>query len=224
MDWKRTLEIAGVIVGLVGAGAAGSWALYSDELQSKKEQIADLEKINKFNYPEFLENVNSATTSLQAHINTLEDIKNLKNKNTELNEVNKELLQNNENLTAKISELNKSHKTARENDRKSSEEKTRNYERDVAALKKEIETFKANTTSFELLAGNGLTLKQGKVQVGFTEGDINFMCKFTVNNKKYDLEAGSAVDVTVNERACKVVLTKCSRESYSPSSFELVCS
>ena len=48
--------------------------------------------------------------------------------------------------------------------------------------------------------------------------------KKNVNNKKYDLEAGSAVDVTVNERACKVVLTKCSRESYSPSSFELVCS
>lgn len=224
MDWKRTLEIAGIIVVLVGTGATGSWAVYSNDLQIKKDKIYALEKINKLNYPDFLKNINTAATSLQTHIDTLEDIKNIKIKNSELITENTALEGENKKLSINISTLNNDHKTEVDTLLKKEQSTTLKYENEISKLNSEIEKFNSNSTSFELLAGSGLSLKQGKIQVGFTEGNSYFVCNVTVNNKKYDLEAGSAIDVAINERACKVVLTKCSRNSYEPSLFELVCS
>ncbi len=216
MDYQKTLEIAGIIVGLVGAGAIASWTIYSDELQSHKEIIASLEKSNKLNYPSFLAQINLASGALKENLDKLEKIEELQKTSSILEGENSKLI-------IELRDVKKVHNNKVTELAKELETQKNKLETTITNLNKEIAHFRASSTLFELMPGSGTSLKKGQVQVGFTKRNLDDTCKITVNNKRYDLDAGASIEVSAAGKQCKVVLNKCSISSFKPSLFELIC-
>ncbi|EEW05690.1 coiled-coil domain-containing protein [Vibrio mimicus] len=215
IDLAKKFEVAGIIVGLVGSGALGSWAIYQDTLKQYETQISNYEKAKDF--PNLLENISSVSRVLNERLSLLNDYDTLQSEVTTLKESNLKLSEEIEVSSATYEHKIQSLRSELANQKKLLESK-------VASLQKEVSEFKSEVTAFELNEGAGTSLKGGLVQVGFTSGNMYNVCKVTVNNKKYELEAGSSVTVDLNGRSCKVVLNKCSDSVLYPSRFELLCS
>lgn len=214
MDWTKKIEVAGVIVGLVGSGALGSWAIYNDNLKQYENKITSYEKAKDF--PEILDNISTASKLLGERLSLLNDYESLKSQVASLKESNLKLSKEIEISSSGYEHQINTLRTEFSVQRKVLESK-------IVSLQKEVNEFKSEVTAFELNEGTGTSLKGGLVQVGFIDGNIYNVCKINVNNKRYELEAGSSVNVDVNGRSCKIVLSKCSNTMLYPSSFELLC-
>lgn len=238
MDIKKNLEICAIIVTLLGAGAGAVWALKSAEIQSLKCEVTSLEKLNKLNYPEFLEKISSASSSLKLHIDSLESIEVLKTQNKELATSNINLKKGNLELTKRLEsevqelttehksevvDLTKEHAITVENLTKRLRFQKLDYESKVKQLQSEIDEFNAESTLFILKRGEAEILKAGLVQVGFSNSNSDYECDVMINNNNLKLKAGGFVPLDIPNKSCKVVLKSCGYLSSEKTQFELIC-
>lgn len=94
--------------------------------------------------------------------------------------------------------------------------------RNIDELSSRLNFYEASKLEFALEKGEGINLKGGLIQVGFSNNHgYDNLCDIYVNNKKLKMSSGEFVVI----ENYKVTLTQCLYKSGSkPAKFELTCS
>lgn len=88
-------------------------------------------------------------------------------------------------------------------------------------LNSRLNFYESSKLEFSLEKGEGINLKGGLIQVGFSNSNgYDNICDINVNNKKLKMSSGEFV--AIND--CKVILTQCVYGYSKPAKFELICS
>lgn len=194
----------GVIATVVIAVVAGVFTLgklsSDDTVKQLEKSIASYEKSDKLNTEEFI------TTA----ISTISELK--------LSGIERKTFNSNKQL---IIDIEKKIVTQESSIGRLKEDISNQLAAKTEMLNSRLEFYEASKLDFSLQKGEGINLKGGLIQVGYSNDHTSRnLCDISINNKKLEMSSGEFVDV----ENCKVTLTQCVYSYPAKSAkFELVC-
>lgn len=208
---------------LATAVAAGTWAIRHDHIANLSNRLKAVQKINKLDYPAYLEKISAATVSLQEHLDTLNSIGLLKEKNEALSSESLKLKSKVKSLTKAINDERNTHKIEVKSLNDEKEQKIQKLNKSLAASEEKLKDIFSDNTLVSLQEGEGTQFAGATVTAGFTKADLLNVCSVSINSQHLEMKPGDFVAVESLGRKCKVILEACKYGSSESVKFRFAC-
>lgn len=178
---QLTLKDLSILLGIAAIAAAGTRYIYLEKVELLEQKLSLQKTFIEINLPTLSKSMIDASADLSAHIKTLNDIKDLKAKNNELNTLYSQAEADNESLK----DENKS-------------------------LIEKLQSLSIVDQSFTLKQGFSRKILSDNYSIGVKQIYYDD-AEFTFENKNYRLPVGSHIPLIHEGLACKIVVDSISR-------------
>lgn len=232
METRTQLELAGVTLAIGIAITAGAYTLgksaSDDTVNQLEKTVASYEKASNLNTEEFLDSALSAINELKLSVG---ERKQLEQQNTMIGNL-KQSIKDKETVIVnlkggiketdeKLSAIEERHATEVISVKNKNLKIKQSLDTVIASLNSKLEIYESKNYGFSLSKGEGVNLKGGKIQVGYSkDNDYDNICDISINNDHKKMKAGDFVE----QEGCRITLTRCVyAHPEIPVSFEMVC-
>jgi Tfp pilus assembly protein PilN len=209
---------------LAGAVATATWTIKQDHIAHINQRLEACERASELSYPELVDNINSASTSLAAHLDTLAtvdaqtiEIKQLKQ---DLDLLQQEAHTAKDRFEAEKTEIEKELRGIADAERRRAEDVRAASDR----LKEELAFVYAENATATLQPGQGVSFAGATVSVGFSGASSENVCFISINGSHSEMRAGDIARIESLGRSCKVILEACKHGYTEPAKVRFICS